>query len=252
MSSFRFPLLTLALAIACAALVLSGAPVLLAEVAGLLLVFVLPGSALLSALPDSVRPRDGLECIALAFGMSICLSMLCVWAASQVAGMGIITRWLVVECALVLVLSIVAINALRARSTQKVTWDRARVLGVALVLLVAALLRLPNLGYGEFYDDELDVVQSARSLLLGQTSVIFEHRKGPTEIWLTAVVAGTSTQFDEFTTRLPFVLASLGAAGVTALLGIECFGLRRGVLSGLLLAAEGIVLAFSRMVQYQG
>ncbi|MCA1554554.1 MAG: glycosyltransferase family 39 protein, partial [Chloroflexi bacterium] len=107
-------------------------------------------------------------------------------------------------------------------------------------------------GYGEYYDDELDVVQSARSLLLGQTSVIFEHRKGPTEIWLTAVAAGTSTQFDEFTTRLPFVLASLGAVSMTALLGMEFFGQRRGVLAGLLLAAEGIVLAFSRMVQYQG
>src|SRR5437870_2658804 len=79
----------------------------------------------------------------------------------------------------------------------------------ALVLLLAALTRLPNLGYGEYYDDELDVVQSARSLLLGQTNVIFEHRKGPTEIWFATVAAGTSTQFDETTTRLPFVLASL-------------------------------------------
>ena len=101
-------------------------------------------------------------------------------------------------------------------------------------------------------DDELDVAQSARSLLLGQTSVVFEHRKGPTEIWFAVVAGGTSAQFDEWTLRLPFALASLGAVAGTMLLGEEFFGTRRGLLAGLLLAGEGIFLAFSRMVQYQG
>ena len=243
----------LLLTVACAGALLSGAP-LPGELAGWLLLFALPGIALLIALPADVQPQQWAERGVLAFGLSIVLSMLCFWLASQVPGPGIIVRWLVVEGALIVALALVALwQALRPPLEPLATPkpERERLLLVALVLLLAALTRLPNLGYGEYYDDELDVVQSARSLLLGQTNVIFEHRKGPTEIWFATVSAGTSTQFDETTTRLPFVLASLGAIAATALLGEEFFGRGRGLLAGAILAAEGIFLAFSRMVQYQ-
>ncbi len=247
-------LLTLLLTLACDAVLLRERLPLGSQLAGLLLVFALPGAALLLALPDAIAPRDGLERVLLSFGLSIALAMLSLGVASLVPGLGIITRWLVVESVLIGVLTLVGAWQtvhIGANHISPLQTNRERVVLVALVLVLAALTRLPNLGYGEYYDDELDVVQSARSLLLGKTNVIFEHRKGPTEIWLTTAAAGTSTQFDEFTTRLPFAMASLGAIALTALVGEEFFGRGRGLLAAALLAGEGIFLAFSRMVQYQ-
>jgi hypothetical protein len=234
-----------------------GAPAPVALAAALLLVFVLPGAALLLALPASVRPRERAPQVMLGFGMSIVLSMLSFWAAAQVAGMGIINRWLIVEALVSVVLAVLALRpaarALTEASGPETRAAQRRTLAyMGVVVIIAACLRLPSLGYGELYDDELDVAQSARSLLLGQTSVVFEHRKGPTEIWFAVVAAGTDSQFDEWTLRLPFVLASLGAIAGTMLLGEEFLGTRRGLLAGLLLAGEGIFLAFSRMAQYQG
>jgi hypothetical protein len=248
----------MAVTLLCAALPLVGAPRLVGQAAGLLLVFLLPGLALLLALPADLRPRAAAERLALTVGFSVALSMLCMWLASQVAGLGIISRWLAVETALVTALGLLALRRparvaiLTTDGTRRVPGSRHTMLFVAITLLAASSLRFPSLGYGELYDDELDVAQSARSLLLGQTSVVFEHRKGPTEIWLAAATAGTSMQLDEATLRLPFVLASLGAIVVTVLLGEEFLGTGRGLLAGLLLSGEGIFLAFSRMVQYQG
>jgi 4-amino-4-deoxy-L-arabinose transferase-like glycosyltransferase len=187
--------------------------------------------------------------------------MYCFWAAAQISGPGVLTRWLAVESLLLLGLLLVAI--LRAQQSPTTASaptaeppaagkPRSRLGYLLIVLAVAAALRFPSLGYGEFDKDELDVAQWARSTLLGQTNVVYGHRKGPTEIWFTAIAAGTSGQFDEATARLPFVLASLGAIAGTVLLGEEFFGRRRGLLAGLLLSGEGIFLGFSRMAQYQG
>src|SRR5438046_10239588 len=80
-------LLLLLLSAAADGALLSGAP-LPGEAAGWLLLFALPGSALLMALPADVRPPSWAERGLLAFGLSIILSMLCFWLASQVPGPG--------------------------------------------------------------------------------------------------------------------------------------------------------------------
>jgi len=251
----------LILTLACVAALLLGLAQAVGLVAGLLLLFVLPGTALLLALPSDLCPRDPGERGLLGAGLSVVLSMYCFWAAAQVSGPGVITRWLAVESLLIFALLLLGLWQVRQSRTaasteligpQTARQSRARLGYLVFVLAVAAALRFPSLGYGEFDKDELDVAQWARSTLLGQTNVVYGHRKGPTEIWLTAIVAGTSGQFDEATARLPFVLASLGAVAGTVLLGEEFFGRRRGLLAGLLLSGEGIFLGFSRMAQYQG
>ena len=254
-------LCVLILTLACVAALLLGIAQAVGLVAGLLLLFVLPGAALLLALPLDVCPADPGERGLLAAGLSVALSMYCFWVAAQVSGPGVITRWLTVESLLIFALLLIGLWQLRpsrrAASTglvepQTAEKTKARLGYLVVVLAVAAALRFPSLGYGEFDKDELDVAQWARSTLLGQTNVVYGHRKGPTEIWFTAIVAGTSGQFDEATARLPFVLASLGAVAGTVLFGEEFFGRRRGLLAGLLLSGEGIFLGFSRMAQYQG
>src|SRR5437016_1223683 len=150
--------LLLLLTAACAGALLSGAP-LPGELAGWLLLFALPGIGLLMALPADVRPQSWAGRGVLDFALSIVLSMLCFWLASLAPGPGIIMRWLVVEVALILVLSLVAFwQAVRApiEPLAMPKPERERLLLLALVLAIAALTRLPNLGYGEYYDDELD------------------------------------------------------------------------------------------------
>ena len=250
------------LTLACGAALLLGITQAVGLIAGLLLLFVLPGAALLLALPPGLCPREPGERGLLAVGLSVATSLYCFWAAAQLSGPGVLTRWLAVESVLILVLLLVGLwQARRTTATamstgfvesQTTGQSRGRLRYLVVVLVVAAALRFPSLGYGEFDKDELDVAQWARSSLLGQTNVVYGHRKGPTEIWFTAIVAGTSGQFDEATARLPFVLASLGAVAGTVLLGEEFFGRRRGLLAGLLLSGEGIFLGFSRMAQYQG
>src|SRR5436190_20551755 len=104
------PFTVLAGILICASLIQLSAPAQWALAAALLLVFVLPGAALLLALPDSVRPGERAAQVMLGFGMCMVLSMLSFWAAAQVAGMGIINRWLMVET---LVSSVLAVLALR-------------------------------------------------------------------------------------------------------------------------------------------
>jgi hypothetical protein len=259
-SRWLWPLAILSLTLSCDVALLLGATPPINLLAGLMLLFVLPGAALLIALPDDVRPSAVSERLILAFGLSVVISMLCFWLAAQLTGFGVIERWLSVESFIISLLSLLAlsrINTQHATRNPQSPTPNPQLLITLFVLLVASLLRFPSLGYGEFNDDELDVVQSARSQLLGQSHVIYEHRKGPTEIWFAAVVAGTSTQFDEWTMRLPFAIASLGAIAMTVLLGEDMLGRMspkgdaRGVLAGLILSGEGIFLAFSRMVQYQ-
>src|SRR4051812_28907137 len=91
------PFAVLAGSLICTGLIELSAPAPIALGAALLLLFVLPGAALLLALPADVRPPERAAQVMLGFGMSIVLSMLSFWAAAQVAGMGIINRWLMVE-----------------------------------------------------------------------------------------------------------------------------------------------------------
>ncbi|MBI5876342.1 MAG: glycosyltransferase family 39 protein [Chloroflexi bacterium] len=255
-SRFAPPMLVLLLALLSVVSVALGSGTLPAVVAAYLLVFALPGAALVLALPADLRPRAWPERVVVALGTSVVLSMLAVWGASLRNGMGILERWAVIVAAMTSLLSLIAlVQARRAAPPAPRAPEvglQVPLAGWLLVLAVAAFFRLAMLGYGEYYDDELDVVQSARSLLLGQSNVILEHRKGPTEIWLAAVAAGTAGRFDETTARLPFAIASLAAVAVTVLISERFYGRRTAVIAGLIIGVEGIFLAFSRLVQYQG
>ena len=55
-------------------------------------------------------------------------------------------------------------------------------LGIISIVLVAAVLRLPGLGYSEFQDDEVSVVWHAAEVIQGRADALFVHDKGPAEI----------------------------------------------------------------------
>lgn len=124
---------------------------------------------------------------------------------------------------------------------------------VALLILMAgaAYLRFTNIGYSELHGDEALVALRAVDVLQGWERALFVHKKGPGEI-LTAVVFYLLTgELSEYTAHLPFAFASWSGVLVTYLLGRRWFGPVAGWWAGAMVAVDGYLMAFGRMLQYQ-
>ncbi|MCC6177244.1 MAG: glycosyltransferase family 39 protein [Chloroflexi bacterium] len=119
-----------------------------------------------------------------------------------------------------------------------------------LVALVAAPLRLFDLGWSEFQGDEARILLRAMAALQGEPGALAAHRKVPGEILLTYVFYGQLGAMTELVGRLPFALA--GVLGVLAFahLASILFGRPAGLIAGLLLAVNGYYVAFGRILQY--
>ncbi|MBN1887257.1 MAG: glycosyltransferase family 39 protein [Thermoflexales bacterium] len=129
--------------------------------------------------------------------------------------------------------------------------SRAFALGLGGLLLVAALARLPHLGYSEFQGDEAVIMRRAALALAGDDGQLFLHQKGPVEILMPMSLWALTGRVDETQARLPFALAGLLAVAAIAQLAARCFDLRAGLLAGFIVAINGFLVAFARIVQYQ-
>lgn len=122
---------------------------------------------------------------------------------------------------------------------------------ILLVAAVAASFRFVNLGYSELQGDEARAVLMAHELGRSRSpEILLLHKKGPLEVVLPA---GTLRLGDgrEGTARLPFAIAGfLGVLAVLAL-GTRLWGFRAGFVAAMLLAVDGYLIAFARIVQYQ-
>jgi hypothetical protein len=122
-----------------------------------------------------------------------------------------------------------------------------------LLLLVAGLLwlRLVNLGYSDYQGDEIKALflpqegQSLVDFLLGQ-------RKGPVQFVITYLVGFLNPTYqNQFLTRLPFAAASVLAAIIFYFFVKMHFGKKVAVYATFFFAFNGILVALSRIVQYQ-
>ncbi len=217
---------------------------------GVVLFCLLPGLALVAL----VFPRaDFLEAVLLGSGASYVISNLVVLLVHFLPG-EINLLLLVLPLDLVVVL-LAGLNLWLKPTvtTEVVTTIKAADLGkVALIVALVAFFRFFNLGYSEFQGDEVGVISVAGQALVGQDDALFLHRKGPLEVTTALAFVTFVDGFDEFALRFPFALASALAVLVVYLIGREMFDGAAGFLAGLLLAVEGVYLAFSRMVQYHG
>lgn len=121
-----------------------------------------------------------------------------------------------------------------------------------LVLLVAIALRLPQLGAAEFHDDEASVALAAAAFVQSDPEVLLTQLKGPAQILLPAGPLLLTGQLSELTARLPFALAGLAVVLGGMALTRQLVG--RGLaplVAGLVLALDGLLIAFARIVQYQ-
>jgi 4-amino-4-deoxy-L-arabinose transferase-like glycosyltransferase len=127
--------------------------------------------------------------------------------------------------------------------------------GLLLVLLLAAALRLSFLGSAEFQGDEARAILLAMNVQHGHDNILLYHRKGPVEVLLPAAPLVLTGLLNEGVARLPFALAGIGVAPSVYVLARRIFGPAEGIavglLAALLVATEGYLIAFSRIVQYQ-
>lgn len=152
-----------------------------------------------------------------------------------------------------LVLTAVVARAVRRQDTPMAGKPGLLVpLALLGILLVAALFRLVNVGYSEFQGDEIKVMVAAASALEGQPdALLLERKKGPGEILPPMLLWGFTGTTTEGSARLPFALMGLLLVATTYLLGRDMAGRRAGLLAALFVALNGMLVAFSRIVQYQ-
>ncbi|MDM8520151.1 glycosyltransferase family 39 protein [Anaerolineales bacterium HSG6] len=129
------------------------------------------------------------------------------------------------------------------------SWDC--LIPVTLLFLLTLALRLPNLGYAEFHEDEAEALMLGVRVLQGEDYALFLHRKGPAQMLLPVAFWLLTERITESMARFPFVLSSILSVLTMFVLGRHWFGLTAGLVSGLLWAVNGYSIAFGRMVQYQ-
>lgn len=130
-------------------------------------------------------------------------------------------------------------------------YSTKQIVGMVVVIVgVAAFFRLTNLGYAEFQGDEARAVLRAAAILQGHPETLFLHRKGPTEIVITAIGYSLTGQLTESSARLPFALAGLMLPLVIFLLGWRLYSPIAGAVAGLLVALDGNFIGYGRIVQY--
>ncbi len=122
---------------------------------------------------------------------------------------------------------------------------------LALILLLGAFFRLVDLGYSEFQGDEALAMISAAETLEGHSDALFLRGKGPGEVLLPMTLWRLTGTVNELTARLPFAIAGLLMMLTTYLLGRRAWSERVGLIAAGLVALNGFMVGFSRIVQYQ-
>lgn len=121
-----------------------------------------------------------------------------------------------------------------------------------LFLIVSTIwLRLANLGYSDYQGDETKALFRP---LPGQTDIEFllAQRKGPVQFIITYLTSLFDPSFlNQFLFRLPFALAGIAAVYFFYKFVKLNFGKKIALYSSLFFSFNGILVAFSRIVQYQ-
>ena len=233
-------------------LVLPAHPVLQSW-ASVSLAILLPGMLLVNAL---LKPRARvqlMERFVLGVGAGFAVLVILMLVLSYLPGGLSFTQVLLSFNAVVLLLSVG--NAYTLRSPLRFyprTWREDRTLWPLVALLVgAAFLRFTHLGYSELHGDEALVALRATDVIQGWERGLFVHKKGPAEILIGTTMYLLAGGLTEFAAHLPFALASWTGVLAVYVLGRRWFGAVTGWWAGPMVAVDGYLMAFGRMLQYQ-
>jgi 4-amino-4-deoxy-L-arabinose transferase-like glycosyltransferase len=118
-------------------------------------------------------------------------------------------------------------------------------------ILIATGLRVANLNYSEFQGDEATVMVRAARVLEGDEAAVFQHNKGPAELLLVMANWRLTGVTNEWMARLPFAWANVLGVAAVFLCGRRMGRPHAGGIAANLLAIEGFLVGFGRIVQYQ-
>ena len=221
-------------------------------VAALLLVGFVPGYGVLNLIPTSSSASwlvRGFSASAISYAICVVLLMGLVYLAGAITPVGMLVTYAV----LLTVLAVTAWLTLRSPIDE----DEGEfpptffAVGLLLLIIIAVLLRIWGNQYSDLQGDEAEVLFRATRLILGSENSLVTHSKGPAEILIVSAFGALTGRFDEFTVRLPFALASVGGVAGTTLLGWQLFGSLAGLVTGGLLAVNGVFVTYARTAQYQ-
>ncbi|OGC47147.1 hypothetical protein A2886_00675 [candidate division WWE3 bacterium RIFCSPHIGHO2_01_FULL_42_13] len=121
-----------------------------------------------------------------------------------------------------------------------------------LILAVGVLFRLFNLGYSDFQGDEV----VAQNYLWDERSFVtflLTRTIGPGQFIISKIMNFffLDSPRPEFYQRLPFALAGIALLIVAYTIIAKCFNKNAAIITTLLLATSGLLIAFARIVQYQ-
>jgi hypothetical protein len=197
------------------------------------------------------------EFVVVALGLGYCLFILVLYGLSLLPGG--VSRWEIVLAFDALCLALMwQVLRLQGAILEPEEWlppdakfDTWAVIALASVLIVAAVLRFPDLGYSEFDNDEVRMIERSAEVVQGYESALFIHRKGPAEILIPAGIYAVGQRIDEAQARVFFTIANIVGLLAVFLLGWRMFGLVAGWMSAMLLATDGLFTGFARFAQYQ-
>ena len=135
-----------------------------------------------------------------------------------------------------------------------ITTNKHRVLEfLPLILLILGLfwLRFTNLGYSDYQGDEIKALYLPAT---GQsfTDFLLAQRKGPTQFVITYLMGFIDPSYqNQFLIRVPFAAASLLAAVIFYFFVKIHFGEKIALYAAFFFSFNGIIVALSRIVQYQ-
>ena len=214
--------------------------------AGALLTLVLPGLALAEALLSNTS-----RLLRWTVGAGLGYAFIIVAGLALAYLPGPLSRWGVLVLADGLSLLLIVI-LLRSGKRAASHGDGSRLIPLVMILLVAGFFRFASLGYSEFQGDEVKAMMPAARVLAGDPdALMLERKKGPAEILLPMLPWRLAETTDEASARLPFALAGLGTLATVFLLGRKLGGNPAGFAAAGVAALNGLLIAFSRIVQYQ-
>jgi hypothetical protein len=188
-------------------LILISDQVMVQAVGALLLMVAIPGYLVGEWLWGRDLGLDGLERAVLAIGAGYVALIVVSLFLSYLPGP--LTRTQLLIGFDVLSLVVLGVVSLRRVPSDWSLHERGPLIGLAVILVIAAALRFPTLGYSEFQGDEGRAMLRAAEVLQGNDQVLFLHKKGPVEILLPTAIYGAAGRINEATARLPFTCANL-------------------------------------------
>lgn len=217
--------------------------------AALILLLFLPGWVWVEAFFNPLLNLA--ERLVLAIGLSLALTVFGAMLAVYLPGPISVSKLLMITNAIT-VTGLLAqwYQNRHPRPASKPQSPKFTIILLALILLAAAL-RLPRLGYAEFHEDEAEALLLGTRLFQGEDYALFLHRKGPAQMLLPISFWLLTNRLTEALARFPFALNSILSVVTLFFIGRRWFGLWPGAIAAGLWAINGYAIAFGRMAQYQ-